>query len=374
MIAKVSYVKSLSRALSYGENEKKGGEVVDTNGAFLEHNAQQKAAFWESISNDYRKKAVHFVLAFGLKDTADLRALPEEKRLEMEQKIVRAFIQEMSKRGNNIDGCPYVCYHHNNTDSEHVHLYVLMTTWEGKRLKTKLIGQNATRAAARVSVEWQMKDETYAMKRERRKMEQEQAKKPKRARTRQYSKAEEDAAVFANAEKDLKDLDELSFRARSIEEAKIRKAKYGSIVSEAAKASHDKETFIAKLKEDGVEFYKDEKGRFSIRFTDDGGKERHYTFAQLGLSEDIVPYMADPVTPKVDETEVVKTAKVLQTGGHRHSRARTTKPAPRRGGSGSIATRAVTEAGGSGDENREYEVGNQEGYEQSIANESRLTR
>jgi hypothetical protein len=40
---------------------------------------------------------------------------------------------------------------------------------------------------------------------------------------------------------------------------------------------------------------------------------------------------------------------------------------------GNGVKRALTQQGGAGDENREYEVGSQEGYEQSIANESRLT-
>lgn len=41
---------------------------------------------------------------------------------------------------------------------------------------------------------------------------------------------------------------------------------------------------------------------------------------------------------------------------------------------GNMATKALTQQGGAGDENREYEVGSKEGYEESIANESRMTR
>lgn len=41
---------------------------------------------------------------------------------------------------------------------------------------------------------------------------------------------------------------------------------------------------------------------------------------------------------------------------------------------GNMATKTLTQQGGAGDENREYEVGSKEGYEESIANESRMTR
>ena len=367
MISKVSYVKSLSRALCYGENPKKGGEILDSDGVFLEHTPKQKAQFWESISNDYRKKAVHFIISFSDNDTKELMALPEDERRKRELKILHQFMDEVCKRGNNIKDCPYICYHHGNTDNEHFHLYVLMTTWEGKRLKTKFVGENAKQAAARVSIDWQMEGPKQAMDKKRRKMAREKLSQPNE----EPAAAMDEASAFDQAEKDLKEIEAKIRRSKSVEAAERRRAKYGSIVAEAAKACHDKESFIAKLKEDGIEFYRNDKGRFCIRFTDEEGVARHNTFSQLGLSEDIVPYMAEP---KQETVAAVKTANALQTGSHRHSRARTPKPAPVRGGSGSIATRALTETGGSGDENREYEVGNQEGYEESIRNESRLTR
>ena len=53
-----------------------------------------------------------------------------------------------------------------------------------------------------------------------------------------------------------------------------------------------------------------------------------------------------------------------------HTPQEQTKPISK----GNMATKALTQQGGAGDENREYEVGSKEGYEESIANESRMTR
>lgn len=55
------------------------------------------------------------------------------------------------------------------------------------------------------------------------------------------------------------------------------------------------------------------------------------------------------------------------------SLGRTPQGTKKQSTAGNGVKRALTQQGGAGDENREYEVGSGEGYEESIQNESRLT-
>lgn len=368
MIAKVSYVKSLSRALCYGENEKKGGEVLLSDMVFLDHTPQQKAQFWESISNPYRKKAVHIVLSFSDNDTKELRAMPEDARRIREEKIVRQFMAELARRGNNITDCPYVCYHHGNTDNEHFHLYVLMTTNDRRRLRTKLIGKNATLAAARVSLEWQMEGPVRAMKQERYRMERE------KTQTRASAEAgvnstDSGGKVYEDAEAKLKHIQEKINLRRAIDEAAQRRAGYAATIREVAATSHSREEFIAGLKAHDMEFYVDPKHGYSIRLPKVQGNGNHFSFKRLELSPDIVPYMAEP-KPEVVKTDIGEGIR-SRTGLHR---AGTPQASPKWRQSGNGLRTLLTQQGGSQDENREYEVGSDEDYEEGIERENGMRR
>lgn len=165
MIAKVKYNASIAKALSYGEDLKKGGEVIAHNLVSLDKPPNEKAAEWEDLSNNYRHKVVDIIVAFSRKDTKKLRdAIPDmEERKQYEKEILLDFIKAMEQKGNNITDCPFIAYRHGNTQSEHLHLYVLITTAEGKRMNTDFIGKNATRAAAKVSIDRRMEGAKRAM-------------------------------------------------------------------------------------------------------------------------------------------------------------------------------------------------------------------
>jgi hypothetical protein len=53
--------------------------------------------------------------------------------------------------------------------------------------------------------------------------------------------------------------------------------------------------------------------------------------------------------------------------------SRTPQETKRQSTLGNNVKRTLTQQGGAGDENREYEVGSNEGYEESIRSESRMT-
>lgn len=371
MMAKINYSKNLSRSLSYGRDEQKGGEIILQSGYINDLSPQENADRWERLSNDYRCKAVHYILSFSDKDTVKLRGCPEEQRIKMMQDMLREFISTVGKKGNNISDCPFVCFHHGNTDNEHLHLYVLMTTWEGKRFKTDFIGKNATRAAARVSILWNMEGPMKAVKSEWKHMLKigaiSEDNMPDQLRE-EYNKRKEKQHnprhhVWSD---DMNVINDRFRRKQAAEEARKRKMKCAFIVSEAAKASKDKEAFIAKLKESGLEFFISPEKGFSVRFTEND-KEHTYSFKQLSLDNDIVPYI------EATKAEVGSSARK----GDKHDRTSAVKFVPGNGKSGGRATRQNVpsgNAGGSSSDNREFEVGGDDGYEQGIKKNGHLTR
>lgn len=383
MIAKVNFINDIPRALAYGENQGKGGEILLQSGIISDEPPERKAERWERMSNDYKHKLAHIILSFSDADTHTLRSLPEEKRVSMEQSMVREFIRAAAEKGNNIDDCPFVCYHHGNTDNEHLHLYVLMTTWEGKRLKTGFLGKNATRAAARVSIKWDMEGPERAMKAELKHMLKTGAITPEQVSEalRQERQKERERRHHEMSD-DLNVIQERLRRQQAAKEADKHKRKYAYIVTQAA-ATGNREAFIAKLAEDGVQFFidQDPKKGFSIRFTEDG-KERTYSFRQLGLMKDIAPFMEPPkvekpkIAAKTEQPKMgvakAESSKVSLEAGNSHDRASTIKAvAPPEKSSGATARLRKPSGkgapkGGSRDDNREYEVGDNEGYEEGI--------
>lgn len=384
MIAKVNFSPNISRSLAYGGNELKGGEIFLQSGYITCLSPEENAARWERMSNDYRNKAVHVILSFSDKDTKTLRGMTREVRITTEQGMLREFMDVLTEKGNNVKDCPFVCFNHDNTDNDHLHLYVLMTTWEGKRLATDFIGKNADRAAARVSILWNMEGPLRAVKSEWKHMLKTGAITEDRMSDQlreYYDRPKEKRHHEWSADQDV--INERLRRKEAVEAAAKRKKKYAFIVSETAKECKGTTEFIAKLRSKGVDFINDPKKGHSVSFFDTD-KRYTYSFRQLGLDPKIVPYYT--YSPEVSNGETA--AKVGRVGNEtreskskeaqpvrRHDQAHSVKSAPNDVRSSGNATRPAMPrdaGGGSSSENREWEISEKEDYEDSIRNSSRM--
>lgn len=374
MIAKVNLSNRLVDSLAYGANEHKGGEVLLQNGYITFLSPEENAKRWERMSNDYRNKAVHIILSFSDKDTERLRAMTKEQRRKMEQDMLKEFLNVMTDKGNNVKGCPFVCFHHGNTDNEHLHLYILMTTWQGKRLATDFIGKNADRAAARVSILWNMEGPLKAMQYEWKHMlktkkitEDRMPNQLREYYSRPRPKRQHEFSDDQNV------INDRLRRKQAAEEAQKRKKKCAFIITEAAKASKNRQEFKEKLEEQGLNLYQDSIAGYSIAFHEND-KLMTYSFKRLGLDQDIVP--KDEVDKPFVKHEQVKDEKQT-VAGRRHDQASPVKSAAQDERSRGSASRPplkphAPSGGSSSGDNREFEVGEKEGYEQSIKNESRM--
>jgi len=378
MIAKVNFSPNISRSLSYGGNELKGGEIFLQSGYITDLSPEENAARWERMSNDYRSKAVHVILSFGDKDTQILRGMTESDRIKMEQDMLREFMDVLGEKGNNVKACPFVCFHHGNTGHDHLHLYVLMTTWEGKRLSTDFIGKNADRAAARVSILWNMEGPIRAVKSEWRHMLKTGAATEDNMSDQlreYYSRPRAKRHHEWSANQDV--INERLRRKQTVEEANRRKKKCAFIITEAAKNSKDRIEFTEKLKEQGLLFSLGAGKGFSVSVYENE-RMYTYTFKQLDIDQGIVPYFEGYGTQAPREEWEQKNPKTEDKAGHRHvqshpvksaaqgerSRGNASRPMPR--------PRGLANDTGSSNENREYEVGKNEDYEESVRNESQI--
>lgn len=377
MIAKVNLSNRLVDSLVYGVNELKGGEVFLQSGYILDLPPEENARRWERMSNDYRNKAVHVILSFSDKDTLTLRALPVEERIKKEQEMLREFLDVISEKGNNVKDCPFVCFHHGNTDNEHLHLYVLMTTWEGKRLNTSFIGKNADRAAANVSILWNMEGPLKAMHYEWQHMLKQgmitENDMPDQLRE-YYNWPRTKRQHVWSADQNV--IDERLRRKQAIEDARKRKKKCAFIINEAAKESKDRIEFEKKPKEQGLLFSLGSGEGFSVSIYENERMYK-YTFRQLNVAPSIVPYFEgyEPFVPREEwEAKHPRTEKT----GRRHDQAHPVKSAAQEGRSRGYASRPMPKprdlanGTGSSSDNREYEVGDKEGYEESIRNASKI--
>ena len=358
MNAQVSYSKDISYSLMYGQNPKKGGEVLMHQGVDTTLSPEQQAAEWQEMSNNYKQKLCSIIISFSDEDTAIIRSIPSgERRIQFERELIMAFIHEMAARGNNIDEAPFIVAHHDNTDNEHFHISVLMTTLDGKRLKDKMIGQNAQRACAKISMLYGLQGCQKSIERERghqkvqnRQERAEQARKPKQS----------------GMQRDLDDFNKKLRRRDAIQQAKKRRTMVKYIVEDIARKSNAT-NFKENLNKEGFTLYWDKKanGWGARGFLD--GKIRKYSFKSLQVDMSLIPAMQPPMEVKAQQSQTATVGRSIT-----HSPAMAPLPSSNavRRGTSKIA-RSLNQQGGSSDENREYEVGDHEGYEESIRRESR---
>lgn len=364
----VSYSRCITHSLMYGQDEEKGGEVIIHQGLDLTLSKQEQAVEWQALANAKNKvKLCNIIISLSDEDTEIIRNMPSDRRLQFERELLLAFIREMAARGNNINEAPFIAAHHNNTDNEHFHISVLMTTLDGKRLRDKFIGQNAQRACAKVSMEFGLQGCKKSMERERahernvnRKKRDEEKSKPQKPKS--------------QVERDYEYVKRKMNRRESIQQAKKRRTMLKFMVEEVAKVSNA-DNFEGNLKEKGMVLNWSEKDGPCVRaFLD--GKIRKYSFKALKVDMAIVPAIQPPVAAERQVTMAAEASRsIAQTPTVQHV-AHTHTPAPPKAApsvAGRTVKRMLTQQGGSRDENREYEVGDHEGYEESIRNQSRLT-
>lgn len=360
MNAQVSYSKNISYSLMYGQNPKKDGEVLMYQGMDTTLSPEQQAQEWQEMSNNYKQKLCSIIISFSDEDTAIIRSIPsKERRIQFERELIMAFIHEMAARGNNIDEAPFIVAHHDNTDNEHFHISVLMTTLDGKRLKDKMIGQNAQRACAKISM-------LYGLQGCQKSIERERGRQMVQNRQKRAEQAHKPKPQQSWMQRDLDDFNKKLRRRDAIQQAKKRRTMVKYIVENIARKSNAA-NFKENLSKEGFTLYWDKQsnGWGARGFLD--GKIRKYSFKSLQVDMSLIPAMQPTMEVKTQQPQTA-------TVGHSitHSPAMAPPPpsnAVRRGASN--ITRSLNQQGGASDENREFEVGDHEGYEESIRRESR---
>ena len=290
MIAKVNSTSHITRAVMYGQDERKGGEVLLFQHVDMTVSPEEQAADLNAISKpSYRVKAYNIILSLDDIDTEKIRQMEEGRRYRIEREIIKAFIAEMEKRGTNITDCPFVVARHGNTDNEHFHMTVLTTTIDGEHIHDSYIKKNAIRAAAKVSEDYGLRAAPKALRNE---IAHQVATGERDANTRGIRR------VRNRQSNTTENIQERMRRREAIEKAERRKAmlkrSIERIVREAIVAN-----FAEKLKVEGMTLCQLQKGWGVTVTFEEEDKERTYTFAQLDVDIDLVtPLLVIPPKAK----------------------------------------------------------------------------
>ena len=289
MIAKVRATSRITRAVMYGQDERKGGEVLLFRHIDMTATPEEQAADLIAMSKpSFKVKAYNFILSFDDEDTEKLRQMDAESRFKFLREVIKAFIAEMEKRGTNITDCPFVVARHGNTNNEHFHMTVLTTTVDGKHINDSYIKKNAIRAAAKVSEDYGLKAAPKALRNEI----AHQVASGKRDSGRKNTRS-----VRNRQSGTMADIQDRMRRRDAVERANRRKAMLRRLIEKIAKEATAAD-FSSRLKAEGMTLCEQKKG-WGVTVTIEDGKERTYTFAQLEVNADLVTPLVTP--PKVEE-------------------------------------------------------------------------
>ena len=273
MIAKVRPTRHITRSVMYGQDERKGGEVLLFQHVDMTATPEEQAADLVAMSKPSIKvKAYNFILSFDDEDTEKLRQMDTERRFKFLREVIKAFIAEMEKRGTNITDCPFVVARHGNTNNEHFHMTVLTTTVDGKHINDSFIKKNAIRAAAKV----------------------------KRDAGRKATRS-----IRSRHSGTMADIQDRMRRRDAVERANRRKAMLRRLIEKIAKDATAAD-FAKLLKAEGMTLCEQKKG-WGVTVTIEDGKERFYTFAQLEVNADLVTPL---VTPQKEEEKTAEERKM----------------------------------------------------------------
>lgn len=308
MIARTEMSSNITHCLCYGQNHEKGGECFFSQDLDPTLSPEKQAKDWERLSNNYKRNICHIIISFSDSDTKKLRNMHPAEMVRREREIIMAFFKELKNRGNDITESPYAVFHHGNTDNEHFHIYVLMTTRQGKRWNNSFIRKNAIRSAAKVSLDFGLEGSRKAMMREL--AHQHHVNGNSSSHTRRQRS-------YSN---DQQTINERMYRAERIREAETRKANYRHIIENvvACKSEGIKE----ELRKFGIELFNDPSFGVSMRAIGKDGKERRYALKKhLGVSDKAIEKLKALQLPSgyvrvSDEKKSSETKKTVKHSGH----------------------------------------------------------
>lgn len=306
MIANVQPSNDIAHSLGYGQNPEKGGEIFLCNLTDETASVQEQIRDWEAMSNPYRNKCYNIVISFSDKDTGKIRQIKDvNKRVAFERMIIKSFLDELSARGNNVYDCPFVVAHHGNTDNEHFHITILNTTKYGKHFRDSFFKKNSCRSAAKISEKFGLEAAEKALKNER-----------------NHQKAVGEKKEIENQAKDTKrtytkvakDPDKLKYRAERVRLANKRKARCKFIIENIATDKQtDKDNFVEKLSEEGLDLFYDGKFGFFIIMHDEEDENKEYSYLlekHLGVDMSLLP--------PVDKVSIAKSWKKYKSTAKDH--------------------------------------------------------
>ena len=339
MIAKVNATSHITRAVLYGQDESKGGEILLYKDVDMTATPEEQARDLVKMSGPYKVKAYNIILSLDDKDTEKFRQKSVAERFRIECELIRSFISEMEKRGTNITDCPFVVARHGNTDNEHFHMTVLTTTVDGHHIHDSFIKKNAARAAAKVS-------EMYELNAAPRALRNEVAHQVAEGRRDWHRRAARQRPVRRS--NTMEDIQNRMRRREAIERANRRKAELCRTIERIARECVA-ENFAERLKEAGMVLCR-HKEEWAVTVSVDEGKERTYTFAQLGVDNNLIGPLLEA---RLESSEKPQRQK------EEPKTRRKVRPAPFPSSSRSRSAGGglLNQHGGSSYTNREWEVG-----------------
>lgn len=292
MLATVSQTRSLRASFYYARalnKKEKGGQIVRTNGIPTRLPASTQIALMESQCNDrYKVKAINIVLSHSKEDKELLIAHPE-----LQTKYLNDFLDEVRNQGVEIDQTMWAMMEHINTDCLHYHMMALTTKQDGTRLNTNFIGSKFAIAAYLASKKNGLH---YAPKIEDRvrafQVRQAAKESGQEKITQDFGLSDKQKGKLKTAATKKKNIKDSIRRAKSIEEANIRKKQIRRAINTAASRSYSFAAFFKMLLDDNIRVSKND-GEFVayVNVTDSKGeeKERAYTFRkQLNVDMDLI--------------------------------------------------------------------------------------
>ncbi|MDE7420677.1 MAG: relaxase/mobilization nuclease domain-containing protein [Muribaculaceae bacterium] len=338
MNARVGKSSAISYSLSYAQNHEKDGGILFANFTDLSASPDEQAQDWMATANNYKTQCYTIIISFTPEETAMLRSMPDNGRDKV-RTIIRDFLDELSQRGNDVSGCPYIVARHDNTDNEHYHIVIRTTDINGKRFCDKFINKNANRAVACIAMKYGLETARKAAEREKAHQEAEgKRRKDSTARQRKPSASQSH-------------IDEKMRRKRAVEEARKRKTKLKYLIEKAAKGATN---FMGALAADGLTLFNDPKKGLCVRMSDSDGKERSYSLQKdLGIDMSITPpiNITPPVTSKVSASKVTASPAMNKPS----------QSSPLKQKSQSPAVANIKDAPSGSSRNAEYEIRNGKG-------------
>lgn len=292
MIATVQTSKDISHSLTYGQNPEKGGSILLSNLTDECCGPRQQAKDWEALCKGYKVKCYNIVVSFSDADTSMFRSMAPHERAGRERQIVRAFMDELNARGNNVYDCPFVIAHHGNTTNEHFHISILTTTIDGMHINDSFIKKNACRSAAAVSIKYGLEGPAKAMRNEYNHQKAKQ-------RRNGLGAAENASRKKRTYTRVNKDSENLKYRVARIKLAEKRRATCKFNIETIAKTA-DCSNFVQRLNTEGLSLYYDPKGGLYVEMHDSGEGKDYTYFLESQLNVDV------NALPKIDVETITK--------------------------------------------------------------------